>query len=559
VKSQISRSHDELDNLQAKLRKMRVDKGVLKKSASAALQQVDVALSHTYLEEKSQHTKSLVALRAQFSNLEYLKRRLSFLQTGSSPALVLKADKQNILRASDAAQKGYNEEEKQILDLIAIERKKLQDVEDSMQDLQPAISNKLQQAMEINRTLAAATRAMLNDQDLLDIGTAKCQLIEESLGAQRKIRHEVSTNVRMASGLIEHMDTSVFLAKDVRGFMKGSSALVQLGSGHRRTFMDSSSVPSSPFLLLQGKDLSGARLQSFMDASESAGSSSNEGPFDKVTDMLSGLIATLKAEANEDVNQHQFCQDSLSENRRHRAAKVLSIDTLNSCIRWSKMGIVRLDEDLDYFASEMQRLTVFKKVQEEALAKEKKRVDKELTAHKLADLVIEKVVVILNQLCDLGDSAAVLMQDGIIKAKSGLRSGRLQTDRFSQCKEASKLMKSAHEKLKSLDSFTKQYADDYSHLSSMIVEFTQYVEDDTESARKATEAARAQRDSELATSQKDLSEAEKELQLIEEAERELEHSCSHIETHAERMAKREEEIKQLKEAYKVLDGEGIPV
>merc|ERR1719223_1529235 len=81
-----------------------------------------------------------------------------------------------------------------------------------------------------------------------------------------------------------------------------------------------------------------------------------DGPFDSVTKMISGLIASLKAQANEEVNQHQFCQDSLSKNRRDRISKKNSIDSLTSTIRWSKMAIVRLDDELSYLEQEMSRL-----------------------------------------------------------------------------------------------------------------------------------------------------------------------------------------------------------
>merc|ERR1719199_241152 len=89
---------------------------------------------------------------------------------------------------------------------------------------------------------------------------------------------------------------------------------------------------------------------------ENYGTSVVTGPFDKVTKMISGLIASLKAQANQEVNQHQFCQDGLSKNRRDRVAKKNAIDTLTSTIRWSKMAIVRLDDDLKYLEQEMKRL-----------------------------------------------------------------------------------------------------------------------------------------------------------------------------------------------------------
>merc|ERR1719359_666914 len=116
----------------------------------------------------------------------------------------------------------------------------------------------------------------------------------------------------------------------------------------------------------------------------------NEGPFDSVTKMISGLISSLKAQANEEVNQHQFCQDSLGKNRRDRIAKKNSIDTLTSTIRLSEVAIVRLDDDLKYLTQEIQRLSDAQSSEAKDLKKETKRVDEEHRTHKEADEVVTK-------------------------------------------------------------------------------------------------------------------------------------------------------------------------
>merc|ERR1719440_1406694 len=81
------------------------------------------------------------------------------------------------------------------------------------------------------------------------------------------------------------------------------------------------------------------------DSTEDSASATESGPFDKVMGMISGLIASLKAQAAEEVNQHQFCQDGMSENRRHRVQKKLNLDILTSDIRWGKMSLERLNDD----------------------------------------------------------------------------------------------------------------------------------------------------------------------------------------------------------------------
>merc|ERR1719316_646670 len=186
---------------------------------------------------------------------------------------------------------------------------------------------------------------------------------------------------------------------------------------------------------------------------ENYGTSVSEGPFDSVTKMLSGLIASLKAQANEEVNQHQFCQDSLGKNRRDRISKKNFIDSLTSTIRWSKMAIVRLDDDLSYLKTEMERLAAAQTAEKQELKTETTRVNKELKEHKLADEVVTKCILILNQLCNLG--GASLVEDGSEPAL--IQEHRQSTkvgSRFSQCKEASNLLKDATKGIKELDSRT---------------------------------------------------------------------------------------------------------
>jgi chromosome segregation ATPase len=299
---------------------------------------------------------------------------------------------------------------------------------------------------------------------------------------------------------------------------------------------------------VQEEDLAGMGLQELIEnygtATEMTG-----GPFDKVNKMIKGLISSLKAEANEEVNQHQFCQDSLSKNRNDKVAKKNSIDTLASSIRWSQMAIVRLDDDVQYMNKEMKRLTDLMGTEAKELAGEKKRIAKELKEHTLANEVVAKAVVILTQVCNLKSAAASFIQ------ASGSRGG----SRMDQCKEAAKLLKDGLKGLKKLDTQTNSYLKSYTDLSTGINADAKKAKDARDSELKSTQAARAQRASELATAVKDKKEAEKELKLIDDAKKELEQQCSHVETREEKMARRKDEIDALKEALNVLEGEAIPV
>jgi|Transcript_65044 chromosome segregation ATPase len=577
VQDQVTASNTELNNLQAKLKQMRKDQGVLKTSSSKSLRQIEAVIAKSYLRDKGVQRKGPTALQKKVMTLEELSKSLSFLQTDDgiedgneakrevdaqktedehTPTLILKADKQEVVKASQAVQRGFDEEEKKILDLIEVERKKLQDLEDNLQDLQPAISNKLKQAMEINRTLDAAKRGLERDSSLLKVVNEKCSLIEEKIADQRKKRGSVVNDVAMASQLIEHMDTALFLARDLRGLNRPVQSFLQLDSSSRDETPEAITQPVS---FVQEADASSVGLEQMI---ENYGSSMgmSAGPFDKVQEMISGLIASLKNQANEEVNQNQFCQDSLSKNRNDRLAKKNAIDTLSSTMRWSEMAIVRLDDDVKYLEDEIKRLADEEDAEEKALTKETTRVDKELKEHKVAGEVVAKSVEILTQLCDL-DSSLIQRSSEFGEVGNQRSSGQSSSSgsRLSQCQEAANLLKDAASGLQALDKATNEYLEKYTDMSKSIKDDAKSSGDARDSELKSTKAARAQRASELATANKDIKEAQKELKLIDDAKAELEHQCSHVETREEKMARRKDEIDALKEALNVLQGESIPV
>jgi len=541
LKAHIAKSHQELDGLQAELKKARVDSGQLKRSASSSLEQMHVAIAKTYLKEgKARHGASLFS-EQRAATLERLSEALSFVQThaqhpdaeaphDTKPLLVLKEDMAAVVKASDATQRGITEQEKKLLGLIKVEQEKLRDLEAILADLQPALTNKLMQSMEINRTLAATSRGMKRDVDLKQVKMSMCELVLRHLDAHRAQRSHVTSDVLMASKLLESMDTSLFLSRDLVGLKQSAAtSLLQLTHRHWREHADES---VSAFV----QDEEGGAVSESLDT---------EGPFDKVTVIISGLIASLKSQANEDVSQNQFCLDGLSQSRRARLVKKNGIDTLSATIRWSKMAIVRLDDDAKYLEEDMNRLATVQSDTSRELELEKQRTDAEFAAHKVADEIMTKGILVLSQLC----GTSLLQQNG----------GHLKGSRFSQCKESSKLLGSASKGLEELDKIGRGYLDKYTTLSGSIGSNAASARDARDSELKSTKAARAQRASELATANEDIAAAQQEITLIDKTKIELEHQCSHVEKPEERMDRRADEVHALKEALNVLGGESIPV
>jgi chromosome segregation ATPase len=378
------------------------------------------------------------------------------------------------------------------------------------------------------------------------------------LEEQKKSRDAVVSDVKMATKLIEHMDTALFLARDIQSLKPTAQSLLQLAS----TKHEEKYLGIAPYSLLQEADTSSMGLQQLIE-SYSASMGTSEGPFDKVTRMISGLIASLKAEANDAVNQNQFCQDSLGENRNDRVEKQADIDSLVATIRWSEMAIVRLTDDVDYLKGEKQHMVDLEDKAKKALTKETSRVDRELHEHGLGYQVVTKAVEVLTQLCDLGSSASSFIQHD-----SDLHTSEISTmqgrnskavSRLEQCKEAADLLTSGAKELKKLDGITNDYISEYKSMSDGVKDHAKKAQDAVSSQLKSTISAKAQRASELATANKEIKKSKKDLVLIETAKKQLEHQCSHVETREEKMARRQDEIDALKEALNVLDGESVAV
>merc|ERR1719235_2176079 len=112
LKGQRDASSKTIDTLQAKLKKMRKDKGLLKKGAAAALRQVEAVIAKTFLRESNEQRKeSSASLEKKASNLEALSESLSFLQTDAAWSEVDGVDTDDAEKAEKALSESLNFEQ----------------------------------------------------------------------------------------------------------------------------------------------------------------------------------------------------------------------------------------------------------------------------------------------------------------------------------------------------------------------------------------------------------------------------------------------------------------
>jgi hypothetical protein len=647
IKNQISTANEEIGRLTERLGDLRAAHKEDEKQASSSLQQLEMVLSKSQLSQKEEGKRKRHAprptsqLSAEVFALQELGKKLSyssspgggngapsapsFLQMGEADVeadvqagqgqggqesgeaiAVLQADTKELEKAKKGASKGFDEEEKKLINLIRIQREELKKLEKSWEDQQPVVAEKLKQSAEINTTLAMAERSLDRDKTLLPLAQDLCTFTAAGVEAEVKTRSELSNLVAMPSKILEGMDTGSFLARDMESIRDLPAApppsLVQVSmeaSRKRRRrrrhskrvhhaheaaasvslsqevqqALDSAAEQQEPTTLALKDDASREEEKS-NDAAllQSATAALTAGPFDKVSNMIEALITSLREQINDDTDHHQMCEESTLQNQRTRLETKDNIDMMMTDIHWSETGISRLDSQIAAVEEDIPRLkAVASGIQEEFNA-EKSRVDEETADRETSKEICSKVVVVLMELCELDDSDVALLQENRTSLRSGSRTGSgivalvqlratmARSSKIKQCSEAAKLLNEAVAKFDELNTQAGDYISSYRSKSDDAHGVASTMAQLRESDLSVTKASRAKRANELALARDFLKAKQKDLSLIEEEKMQLDQSCGpQVDSHEERMARRAEEIDSLKNALSVLEGEAVPV
>mmetsp|Transcript_52993 Transcript_52993/g.123189 ORF Transcript_52993/g.123189 Transcript_52993/m.123189 type:complete len:244 (+) Transcript_52993:1-732(+) len=233
--------------------------------------------------------------------------------------------------------------------------------------------------------------------------------------------------------------------------------------------------------------------------------------------------------------------------------------------------MAKLKDDISFFEVEMPRLKEERRKVAGALKSEGDLVASYAAAHKADMRSLSSVLKVLNGHCDLkidGDIKALergievtwqAMKPKLARGSKLLQAGASSGGRGGQCKEAASLVLKAGQTLIELGGVIKasylQYGDKLSQQIDVTAEAYNQRSKDLASAK----AAMSKRANDFAVAEGDRKEGKKSLELVEKAKKAIEQKCSVKQSHEERMARRQDEIDALKSAFKVLNGEEIPV
>jgi len=641
VNKQITAAMSEIDSLTSQLSKLRKRQKKASASAAASLQQIDKVIAKEYrlekdLEEHPDTTPRPTGINAEVSRLEELGSHLAyadapadegvaFVQTAMLSELisatsgaahqlgVLKQDRTELVQARERAKKGFNEEEKRLIDLLKIKHEEAEKLEASLREQQPILADKLKQATETNRAKNMAERVLERDITALQMMQDKCKLMTVAAEQEAKLRFQLINLIKMPAKLLEGMDSMMFLAQDLQDLggdarwaagsapsfvqVEAQTSSAELGDAMQAALRSADdqeakqegAVPDEAPAEQQSASTQAMQMAMQMQQQVAMVQEENgdtaTGPFDKVSGMIKALMTSLRDQANEEMDLHQWCTDTAVKNKKDRLKIRAYMDETATEIHWAKSAIAQLDDQIGFFSGEVKRLEDHRVGTEKLKDVETARLTKYLSDHEHPVKNLEKVVIVLREQCQIDAKELKLIQGqanfDLFRSQANLTgvseagTGKAQDDpamlvqgdvfkdatqsRRGQCLEAAKLVVEALAKFDELDKAIVKYRADFLKLSTTEVTKTADAINMRNKGLRSATSDRAKRTSDMATSENDKKQSEKDLAMIEKAKQQQEQKCQKKDTREDRIARRVEEIGALKSALKVMEGEEIPV
>jgi len=495
---------------------------------------------------------------------------LAFLQKSPTNALLQDAE---MLEQPQAKAVNYGSSSGSIIEMVESlgdkfedERSQLEEKESTekhsfdmmMQDLNSQVSHGTEERdskvafkakTEENKATAegdlADTQASLaDDQKFLSDLTSECEQKAIDFEARQKTRQEEIDAISEAIGIMTSDSVAGSGDKHLPALIqKKGTALAQL-----RSFSESPVQRAVATYLNDQAQRQNSRILSLLATKISSD------PFKKVVKMIKDMIQKLTEEAQEEAEHKGFCDAELSSNKATRDTKTEESDTLKANIEELTADTAKLAEQIAELSS---AIAAIDKAVAEATAQrtnEKEKNTITIADAKAGKEAVSRAMSVLKAYYDKAATNTALLQNKMPgspatfdKAYTGMEGGgvmgMLEVCESDFARLDSETTAGEAENAKSYDQFM---ADSTSSKDAKTAEMKH-----KESEKQDKESANAQ-------ANKDLKGVSEELTAALEYYEKLKPSCVDAgESYEERVARRKEEIESLKEALKILNGEGI--
>jgi len=585
---------EEIDAITRRLKSERIQAGELTNSATQSTLQLDAVINQVQKREQQAQRKQAAgkssSLRKKVSKHYKLQTEhadsdsdsdesvsswMSFLQmekrkvahkarsvsTNTRSLGVLEADQQQLAKAANGVQEDFDKKEAEMIELLKAKHKEIVEIENSLGDAETSFSDKRRRVAEAERKLTSSANTIKRDGSLLDALTRKCGLVRTSQLKLGELRRQLSNLYEMPMKILKAIDTTSFLAKDLQTIDANAPSFVQIGSssGTAAHSKEARSLSQVMRAAVQGEAMDGISAGSTASqdmrravstashdmhaaaASSSSASGSTEGPFDKVSQMIQGLIDSMGDQATKETTRHQWCADSSASNKNERLRTKSEILTAASSINEANILTEELKLQKAFDESEIARIEESVKTAKAEFGFEGKRLQGEAGDHEQSKEIVTRILVILNELCDLSSSN--------------------DNDKPGQCVDAAKLLAEGVGKIDALDAASNTYLRAFAELTQNFMNAADGAHRGLTASVQGATGTLANLASAISSKTSDKKKKNGELTLIETAETELQKGCGkhQLDTRETRMEHRDEEIKALKNALNVLEGEEVPV
>merc|ERR1719502_1618681 len=281
-----------------------------------------------------------------------------------------------------------------------------------------------------------------------------------------------------------------------------------------------------------------AQLASRMSSTMRLSAAAGEDPFAKIKGLITDMISTLEAEAEEDANQKAYCDKEMSETNAKRDELTAESDKLSTKINQDKAASAKLKEEVATLQNELASMAKAKAAADKLRAEEKATYEKNSAEMEQGIKGVKLALKVLKDYYAKGDKSHQSAEG----AGSGII-GLLEVCESDFTKGLTEMTATEETAAAEYEAYCKE--DELA-----VTTKTKDVEYKTKDAAGLDKAV-----SELSG---DLATVTDELNAVNSALDKLKEMCvAKAEPYAERKARREAEIAGLKEALQILEGEAV--
>jgi len=400
-------------------------------------------------------------------------------------------------------------------------------------------AKKLQAKADAEGDLSDTTTTRDADQKYLDDLTATCEQKATDFESRQQLRTEELEAIAKAIEIISGSAVSGNADKYLPTLVQ-KQALVSL----RADAQSQSQSHAAAYLKVMAKQLNSRVLLAVADRAAAD-------PFKKVKKMIKDLITRLMEEANEEAEHKGWCDTELSTNEQTRKEKTEAVETLHAEIDQLEASIAKLSEEISDLAKAVAELDAAMAKATTLRQDEKEKNEQTIADAAEAQTAVAQALTVLKEFyAKAGEATAFVQQPEIfdspykgMQSENGGVVGMLEVieSDFARLEADTKAAEASAQK--EYDTFMTDSKVDKAQKSTDIEHKTAKKQDETQALTVKTE---------------DLEGTQKELDAALAYFDKLKPSCVDAGvSYEDRVARREEEIKSLQEALRILNGEDI--